>query len=96
MSFAGVNESTRFLAYCSGFFIYFLIRRLNLWENALVGLALGASYGYFTFLWLSRFADFTAFNLAIAFNGLMVSVMFVFAYFLYKTFPRTVFVQYLD
>ena len=89
----GVNESTRFLVYCSGFFIYFLIRRLNLWENALVGLALGASYGYFTFLWLSRFADFTAFNLAIAFNGLMVSVMFVFAYFLYKTFPRTVFVQ---
>lgn len=89
----GVNESTRFLAYCSGFFIYFLVRRQNVWENLIIGALLGAWYGNFAFNWLSRFADFTAFHLAVIFNGLMVAVIFIAAHFLYKTFPKSFFIK---
>lgn len=89
----GVNEATRFLAYCSGFFIFFLVRRQNVWENLVTGFLLGAWYGNVAFNWLSRFADFTAFHLAVAFNGLMVAVVFVTAYYLYKTFPKSFFIR---
>lgn len=89
----GVNEPTRFLAYCSGFFIFFLVRRQNVWENLVTGFLLGAWYGNIAFNWLARFADFTAFNLAVAFNGLMVAAIFVSAYYLYKTFPKSLFIK---
>lgn len=89
----GVNEQTKFLAYLSSFFFYFLVKRLNILENVVVGFIMGACYGYVSFHWLSFFKDFTAFNLAIAFNGLLFALILGGANFLFKKFPKSTFVH---
>ena len=89
----GVNEQTKVLAYFSSFFFYFLVRRLNIWENIIVGLAIGGSLGYTLYSWLSLFADFTALNLSVAFNAVVFAVVFASAHSLYKKFPDSLFIN---
>ena len=89
----GFNEQTKFLAYFSSFFFYLLARKLKIWESFVVGFVMGAWFGYVSFHWLSFFKDFTAFNLAIAFNGLLFSLIFGGASFLFNKYPKNTFVH---
>lgn len=89
----GFNEQTKFLAYFSSFFFYLLARKLKIWENFVIGFVIGACFGYTSYHWLSFFKDFTAFQLAIAFNGLLFSLIFGGASFLFKKFPKNTFVH---
>ncbi|MGB3094513.1 MAG: nitrilase-related carbon-nitrogen hydrolase [Microgenomates group bacterium] len=89
----GVNEQTRILAYLSSFFFVLLIKRLRVWSSALTGLLMGAGYGYFAFIWLAKFADFTAFHLAVAFNSVLFGLTFLLAHALFKRFPKSLFIH---
>jgi len=89
----GVNEQTQILSYFSSFFFVLLIKRLHLWSSAVAGSAIGGVFGYVSFIWLSKFAEFTAFHLAIAFNSLLFGIIFSLAHYLFRRFPRSLFIH---
>lgn len=89
----GVNEQTSAFAYFAFGFFYLLVRRLEVLESFIIGFFAGAIYGYASFFWLAVFEDITPFYMAMFFNSFFLAIIFSLSSFLFRRFPRSLFIH---
>ncbi len=73
--------------------LYFLLRRLNLWQAFTYGLNFGFYFAFSSDLWLTKFEKFDPFILAVLAHGLVFGIVFTGSVYLMRRYKNSEFFQ---
>ena len=86
-------NATSFFIYVFPIPLYFLMRRINIWQAMTYGLNYGFYFAFSAYLWLTKFERFDPFILAELGYGLAFLVTFTVGSYLIRKYPKKEFVQ---